>query len=604
VARAVQTSLPRGWQVACAGADGHGDSIGDAVSRLVGLGGQRLVVVPLHPQFDADLTGAALDRLYSAMSTEEIDLHLEVRSSWCDEEAYVEALAEQTHLAAHCVGIMPWEGRLVIVGAKTESTHCVRQAVRTAELIARRVGWPRARAGVCLGDEVTWLAEDTCAEGPVLVCPLSALDDDALNLRDLAAALGVESAELTVVPGLERSGMLPKVLGCLIRRGRHAVRNHDPRPPLFGSVEIRSNAAAQLAELVMIGASVKGVLGRGEGPGVAYCTAEDFKSLKRPHTEALELLRKARGEAHLSDGWLWNTCSRFELYGWVGNESGPERLERMFRGESPAPMNILRGREALRHALRTAAGLNSSLAGDAEVVDQLRSCLRASEYAGVAGESARWLSEELATSAERVRSETGWGRFAHRYCRVVIDRLRDRLPVGHDWKVLVIGGSTTSASVIETMTGSLGIDPSRITLVYRGQRSGALMKRLAEATTGGAVLQVESYEDPAVLRAVGEADVIFLAADQREAILTGAQLAASRDLSVRPMLLIDFNTFGSVDGAAHVRGVRLIGPADLEAEVTAFNRAVISQPQFAVARAEAERWIARRVNDLIGEVSR
>jgi glutamyl-tRNA reductase len=365
-----------------------------------------------------------------------------------------------------------------------------------------------------------------------------------------------------------------------------------------------SRRAPMLSDLVMVGASVKGVLGRGGGPEISYCTPGEFRGVKRPHAGAMELLRAARGGARLADGWLWNTCSRFELYGWFDGAPDQERAESLVLGAGAGPVNRLRGREALRHALRTAAGLNSPLAGDAEVVDQLRSCVRASEHAGGAGDGARWLSEELAASAERVRAETAWGRFAHRYCRVVIERLRDRLPAGRGWTAAVIGGSTTSASVLETLTGTLGLAPARVALACRAGRSGALSKRLAAGARGGRVLRVERYDDPAVLGAIGGADAVFLAADQREAILSGAQLAGSRDLSARGMVVVDFNTFGSLSAGPAVPGLRVFGAAELEAEVAAFNGEVIGAPGFAGAWSEAEHWIARRVSELLGEGTR
>jgi glutamyl-tRNA reductase len=444
------------------------------------------------------------------------------------------------------------------------------------------------------------------------------MDDGEVGLDVLKSAMRAGATAIVECPGLERSGALGSLLATLVRRGRRAAREQDPREPLLAGASA-GDARRWVARLMMVGGSVRGALGAGDGPALIYCTGEQFLKLKRPHGEALELLRRSRGEDVTADCWLWNTCNRFEMYGFapetgVGTprlahslHATGEAMGRLLPGE--APLNALRGRDALRHALRTAAGLNSVLAGDGEVLEQLRSCIRAAEHAGTSEAGTRWLASELEESASRVRKETAWRGFEHRYCRVVLEGLAARglMVPGHGTapseprssaRVVVIGGSTTSASVLEVLAGMAGFERAERTLIYRGQRSGVLAKRLSAAAESGNVIRVETYDDPAVMAEIARADVLILAADQREPIVNGTALAGSRYLRVRGLTVVDFNTFGSVAGAMGIDGLRVIGTAELDEEVARFNKTMLALPAFEAARREAELWIERRVREL------
>ncbi len=352
----------------------------------------------------------------------------------------------------------------------------------------------------------------------------------------------------------------------------------------------------------MVGIQTRATLGPGDGPALRYCSQEAFRALRREHSETAALMRQAHA-AGLRECLIWKTCSRFELYGWPTASLTARQLALLtFPQADPTEINILVGAAARTHMLRTAAGLNSHLVGDAEVVDQLDASRRAAQHAGTALAQTDALVDDTIAAAARLREETPWRQFEHRYCAAALSRLVPAASLSRN--ILVIGGSTTSASILETLVDSFKVPPASIRLIYRGWRKGVLARRLHTSIGAGHVTAVEAYTDPTDLAAIADADLVFLGIDQREPI------AALDDFKHLPITIFDFNTFGSLRPPSPPRGGPEWGWQDslssaapdaftylcakqIDHAIDSFNLETTLRPDFAQALAAAESWIAR-----------
>jgi glutamyl-tRNA reductase len=587
-AASLKRSLPGGWRTFHA-VHGSRPGVRAALEQAVDQGVRRLIVIPMHPQFSDALGGRALRALYNALRGRCAGLHVEVRASYSEDSGYIEAVAREVlgcALASPCSPATPASHELVF--APGAHANWVRddetfraQLARTAELVALRLGWPADRWHVADGEA------DGCLEnGHAIVCRLGALP----------------------VPEGEGDDEYTKALVGLVRRGVHQAE-----PARLGAEPLLRSSWRGLVErdiddLVMIGVSIPGALGERAGTRLRHCSHDEYRLLKRPHMEVVELLTSLRQREIFRECFVWNTCNRFELYGWMSRDDRDRQAllrqtaaELLGSGGEPH-MNILHGRSAWRHLLATAAGLNSALGGDGEVSDQLEAAVRTAHHAGSAGPRSDALAADAQEAVREVRSGTAWGRFDHRYCWVALERLCCELqPVLAAGRVLVLGGSTTSCSVLEALSTRFAVPRQRMTLVYRGQRNGRLAKRLHSAVGEGQALSVEVYDDPAVLQAVSQADVLFLATDQREPVLHGRAVAGVRDTAARPLTVVDFNTFSSTEGVRELPGVRLIDAEEVDRRMQAFNVEILDDSRFLRAAAEAQRWIDQRVGVLKDE---
>jgi len=352
----------------------------------------------------------------------------------------------------------------------------------------------------------------------------------------------------------------------------------------------------------MIGVSLQNRLGPGRGPRLGYSEPGPFCCVKKPHDEVYTLLQALRSQEGLREAFVWNTCHRFELYGWLEKADAPAggcvvaRIRKRLFDPDPEGLviNVLIGHQAWHHLVRTVAGLNSGLPGDRDVVEQLQTAHRLAEASGTAGPRSRRLVNEAVALAEEMRAQTAWGRLDPGYCFASLSRICDLSGLCPAvCRHLVIGGSTTSCSILHTLHERFGVDRRQMTLVYRSHGGGRI-KLLRKAIGNGARLRTHSYTEQAVLRAVADADVVFFGIDRDTPVLDAGDLRGLRDFAQRPLTVIDFNTLGSTSGLETLRGVNVWTAARLEDEVAAYAETMCAARPFAEAVHEVEDWIARR----------
>ncbi|MGC2331585.1 MAG: glutamyl-tRNA reductase, partial [Candidatus Acidiferrales bacterium] len=134
--------------------------------------------------------------------------------------------------------------------------------------------------------------------------------------------------------------------------------------------------------------------------------------------QALHAACELRRQGILEEAVVLSTCNRSELYGVADATSAPitETLEEFltsYHGISRAEIDgrIYRwtGADALRHLFRVAAGLDSMLLGEAEILGQLRSAYGQALQNGSTGPLLNRAFQGALEVGKRVRSETEVG---------------------------------------------------------------------------------------------------------------------------------------------------------------------------------------------------
>jgi len=134
--------------------------------------------------------------------------------------------------------------------------------------------------------------------------------------------------------------------------------------------------------------------------------------------QALDAADELRRRGILEEALVLSTCNRSELYG-VPGESGAMATDAMrdfltsFHRISAAELNgRIYGRagpEAVRHLFRVAAGLDSMLLGEAEILGQLRTAYGQALEHGTTGPVLNRLFQGALETGKRVRAETEIG---------------------------------------------------------------------------------------------------------------------------------------------------------------------------------------------------
>jgi len=145
------------------------------------------------------------------------------------------------------------------------------------------------------------------------------------------------------------------------------------------------------------------------------------------------------------------TCGRVEVY---GTSRQPERAQRALRkllarrtGIRPdriaANSYVHHGRDAVVHLFRVAAGLDSVVYGEAQIIGQVRDALEDPRTRQTAGPILLRLFQSALAAGKRVRSETGIGRGAVSLAGAALQLLQRRVGSLKSMSGVVLGAGDT-----------------------------------------------------------------------------------------------------------------------------------------------------------------
>lgn len=630
-AAALEAQLPAGWRVFSCMRYGQA-SIGETLRSIAAAGIEEIVVIPLYPQYSGTTTGTVTQELYRALHEAGLHLGVTVRNTWYDDAGYLNAQAHRVADYAREHDLHP-DNAVLLFSAHGLPVSYIRagdpyqeQIVRTVELVRERLGWPEARARLAYQSRLgpsEWLKPDLTAtldalgeagEKRVLVCPISFTVDCLETLEEIGLRGGEDYArrggKLYVCPALNDDRRFIGALKHLVFRGSHPVTKwsagHRPLIQTSRGSGLSDNSKRPgdtgLDRLVMLGVSLPNRIGSGAGPRLVYTDADGLACVKKPHNEVQAFLGELGHDAQVAEAFVWNTCQRFECYVWLRSAQSAAQRDcvvadlraRVFDAAPDERVNVLFGSAAWHHLMRTIAGLNSGLPGDKDLVEQFTVAAQLAERANTAGPHLEALLEQATVLARDVREKTAWGRIDPGYCYAALSQVEPRLALKlANCRHVVIGGSATSRSILETLYQQYHVKERQVSLVYRNHQGGQ-MKQLRKAVGHGRRLRVNSYDEPAVLEAIADADVVYLGIDRTEPVLDAGALRELRDFGERPLTILDFNTAGSTIGLEALAGVTLFSARALEAEVDRFAEALCARDEFPRIVEEAEAWIQQR----------
>jgi glutamyl-tRNA reductase len=274
-----------------------------------------------------------------------------------------------------------------------------------------------------------------------------------------------------------------------------------------------------------------------------------------------------------------STCNRAEIYGSAESDDAAESCGRFiseFNGvawDALAPhVVIYRGPEAADHLFRVAAGLDSLVVGEPQILGQVKDA-----FATASGlKSTGALTHRLFTSAfsvgKRVRSETGLGEGAVSISYAAIALARKIFGELEGLNVLVLG-----AGEMAKLTGTH--------LQAQGVKELTIASRTLESAQAlAARLHGRAVPWTSIDQALATADIVVTATGATEPVLTRAAIEeAMRPRRSRPLFVIDIAVPRDVDPAVgRLDQVFLYNIDDLQAIV----KENLSRRTSEVARAE------------------
>jgi glutamyl-tRNA reductase len=230
--------------------------------------------------------------------------------------------------------------------------------------------------------------------------------------------------------------------------------------------------------------------------------------------------------------------------------------------------------EAARHLFRVAAGLDSLVVGEPQILGQVKEAHGAARDAATAGPLLNRLFHSSFAVGKRVRSETGLGAGAVSVSFAAV-ALAKKIFGNLDGRAVVVIGAGEMGKLTAQHMKSQGV--RNVTIVSRTMANAA---RTADAI-GGATAAPWDDMDAALVAS----DIVITATGAASPVLTKARIeAAMRQRRSRPLFIIDIAVPRDVEAAAgEIEQVFLYNIDDLQAAV----RENMARRTSEVTRAEA-----------------
>ncbi len=214
---------------------------------------------------------------------------------------------------------------------------------------------------------------------------------------------------------------------------------------------------------------------------------------------------------------LLRTCNRVELYATPSDERAQEWRslvhERVFAPAAAAVGSdigelsyVMRGHDAARHLCRVAAGLDSLVIGESQIVGQVAQAFSAGLTSG-SGNALADLAACARRASRRVRSETKVGHARSSVSTAAIDMVAEELGTLEGASILVIGAGKVGRLACEEIS-------------RRGAARVAVMSRsLTSARTLADRLELEAADLSELAVRLAEVDAVFTAVGSDGAVL-------------------------------------------------------------------------------------
>jgi glutamyl-tRNA reductase len=264
------------------------------------------------------------------------------------------------------------------------------------------------------------------------------------------------------------------------------------------------------------------------------------------------------GSPHVAESLVLSTCNRIELYAEVSKFHGAvvdatETLAKatgVDRDELTPHLYVRYDERAVQHLFEVAAGLDSMVVGEQQILGQVRSSLRSAQETATAGRSLNDLAQAALRVGKRVHADTGIDRAGISIVSVALDLAAEQYAETLTGRTAVVVGAGAMSSLAATLLARAGV--GELVIANRTFEHG---QRLAEQV-GGRAVRLEQLSDE-----LAGAEILVSCTGSTGLVLTADDLAAARsreDASPR-LVVVDLALPHDVDEAvADLPGVTRI----------------------------------------------
>ena len=274
----------------------------------------------------------------------------------------------------------------------------------------------------------------------------------------------------------------------------------------------------------------------------------------------------------INELFILSTCNRTEIYGFADNISQlidllctqTKSSKEIFKDSS----YIKNGMDAIEHLFNVAAGLDSQILGDYEIVGQIKQAVKISkEHNRILAFTERLFNCVL-QSSKAIKNQTELSGGTVSVSFAAVQYIKENIEDVSNKKILLIGTGKIGRNTCRNMVDYL--DTKNITLINRSTEKSFL---LAEEMG----LRNASYENAE--KEIKEADIVIVATNAEQPIIKKSDLINSKE-----KLLIDLSIPNNIEAAAkELSQIDLVNVDDL----SKINDATLQKREAEVPKAKA-----------------
>jgi glutamyl-tRNA reductase len=269
-------------------------------------------------------------------------------------------------------------------------------------------------------------------------------------------------------------------------------------------------------------------------------------------------------QPHVRGGVILSTCNRTEVYASMEDDdsglddftSGLDPL-----GEWQAHRYRLRGRAAIDHLFQVAAGLDSAILGEGQVLGQFKRAHRASQQSGTLDPDLDYLIRQAISAAKRVRTETGIGRSPVGFAHAAVGQARAVLGDLQGRSALMVGAGKMAAATARLLAAD------GIGRVFFSTRTASRAGELASGMPSSVVALTAPFSR--IEEVAAEVDLVVCSTSSPDHVFSVEMVGElMRGRGGRPLFILDLAVPRDVDpGVSSVPGAHLFNVDDLAATV-------------------------------------
>ncbi len=302
--------------------------------------------------------------------------------------------------------------------------------------------------------------------------------------------------------------------------------------------------------------------------GLSHKTApvEVREKLSIPEPQIESAIAHLASFPHIVEAAILSTCNRLEIYiVTLETEQGIREVTQFLSDRSKLPMHSLRQhlfmllhQDAVMHLMRVAAGLDSLVLGEGQILAQVKQTHSlGQQYKGIKLILNR-LFKEAITAGKRVRSETSIGTGAVSISSAAVELAQMKVANLAACRVTIVGAGKMSRLLVKHLLAKGAL---QITILNRSRsRAEELAAQFPQTE-----LQIHLMSE--MMSVLAMSDLVFTSTAATEPLLDRAKLEVALE-PLRPLMLFDISVPRNVHGDVNeLENVQAFNVDDLKAVV-------------------------------------